>query len=74
MSPVLVNILIGLALILGGLAMRRWCDSAGPSLSGVVRVAGTVLLILGLLIVFSPVLAWVYRQLVEAFGLQGGRV
>lgn len=68
MNPIVVGILIGVALILAGLAMCRWCDSAG-SLSRVVYVAGIILLILGLLIVFFPVLEFFYRLLMDAFGI-----
>jgi hypothetical protein len=63
-------ILISLAMILGGLLMMNWSPGAGSViLTSVVWWGGLAVLILGLLLLLFPVVAWIYKTVCEAFGI-----
>ena len=61
--------LIGVLLILVGLAIVWMSPSAGGLLSVVARWIGVVLAFIGVVLVITPVLVWVYAQLRAMFDI-----
>lgn len=63
-------IIIGIILVLAGLVFCNLHGSIKQSLvAKVVYVAGLLLVVLGLLIILFPVLAWIYKQLMDMFAI-----
>lgn len=63
-------ILIAVALIIGGLVILYLRGNApGEVLKAVCLWAGAIILVLGLLVLLFPPLAWLYHQLTAMFGV-----
>lgn len=65
-------ILVAVALTVGGLLIV-WLSGQVPGvlLKAVAYWAGVAVTVLGLILLLFPVLAWAYRNITAAFGLQG---
>ena len=65
-----MTLTIGLALglILVGLVMCFLCGSVKGILSTIVYWTGVVLVVVGLILLLFPVLAWVHAQLIAMLG------
>ena len=58
---IIVSLAVGL--IVAGLVIAWLSGSAGPTLGGIVRVVGIVLVVVGMVLLVAPVVAWVDVQL-----------